>query len=526
MMTQMNEKLPMKPNNDFLCHHGVKDQKWGTRRYQNKDGSLTPLGRIHWGIGPERKAAIKKKFTLAKDNVKKLALKAKTKHEENLKLRKEKQEQSIANKKAKLISKGDPAEIHKNRALFSDAELDQAMNRIKKLQELKSMDPKQKEAVQKLEQTQKNRKVVKDGKSTVDKIVDGVATAVSIYTAYNKLAGMVNAISGKETMKAFSLKPWETKKDNKDNEDGSDSGNQNQGEPKKPKDRSGNQNQSNQNKSNTASGNQNQGGQTNPATGNWNLKALGNQTTTTSSIVRKDGYQTTSKDTDLWNDISLSPSSWTSSSAVGSTDSYSMSDAKLKRSSQKSQTIFDMNNGYLSKDDLKTISKQGTSKDEHKKAEFVTPLMSLYSGQEKAKDVSFKDLAADYTKTEYTGRTRTSGDELGYSIDNSTDPGANVTKWERITTRVAPKTVTVGSSDVSISDYGGSYKKTDWEDVGYSISDISKTNANRSAARTSFVNDIIKSGTTTLDMYQQDRANVIGLGQDYVNDLFDAMKGK
>ena len=28
-----------------LQHHGVKGQKWGVRRYQNKDGSLTPEGR-------------------------------------------------------------------------------------------------------------------------------------------------------------------------------------------------------------------------------------------------------------------------------------------------------------------------------------------------------------------------------------------------------------------------------------------------------------------------------------------------
>lgn len=27
-----------------LYHHGVKGQKWGVRRYQNPDGSLTPEG--------------------------------------------------------------------------------------------------------------------------------------------------------------------------------------------------------------------------------------------------------------------------------------------------------------------------------------------------------------------------------------------------------------------------------------------------------------------------------------------------
>lgn len=30
---------------DFLAHHGIKGQKWGVRRYQNADGSLTDEGR-------------------------------------------------------------------------------------------------------------------------------------------------------------------------------------------------------------------------------------------------------------------------------------------------------------------------------------------------------------------------------------------------------------------------------------------------------------------------------------------------
>lgn len=35
-------------NSEFY-HHGTKGMKWGIRRYQNKDGSLTPLGRKRYG---------------------------------------------------------------------------------------------------------------------------------------------------------------------------------------------------------------------------------------------------------------------------------------------------------------------------------------------------------------------------------------------------------------------------------------------------------------------------------------------
>ena len=32
-----------------LCHHGVKGQKWGIRRYQNRDGTWTDAGKKRYG---------------------------------------------------------------------------------------------------------------------------------------------------------------------------------------------------------------------------------------------------------------------------------------------------------------------------------------------------------------------------------------------------------------------------------------------------------------------------------------------
>lgn len=35
---------------DYLAHHGIKGQRWGIRKYQNPDGSLTAEGRQRYGV--------------------------------------------------------------------------------------------------------------------------------------------------------------------------------------------------------------------------------------------------------------------------------------------------------------------------------------------------------------------------------------------------------------------------------------------------------------------------------------------
>lgn len=43
---------------NYLMHYGVKGQKYGQRRYQNPDGSLTPEGREHYGVGEKESRTI------------------------------------------------------------------------------------------------------------------------------------------------------------------------------------------------------------------------------------------------------------------------------------------------------------------------------------------------------------------------------------------------------------------------------------------------------------------------------------
>jgi len=69
----MLSKYEYLTTNSELTHHGILGQKWGIRRFQNKDGSLTSAGKKRYGVGQsENKASAEESQFHLSDKQKKM----------------------------------------------------------------------------------------------------------------------------------------------------------------------------------------------------------------------------------------------------------------------------------------------------------------------------------------------------------------------------------------------------------------------------------------------------------------------
>ena len=82
-----------------LTHHGIKGQKWGVRRFQNKDGSLTPAGKRRYDESNQQSNSSSKTNQQSSSNAKKYKI-PKNKSLHRLKLEEKYMEQGMSREEA------------------------------------------------------------------------------------------------------------------------------------------------------------------------------------------------------------------------------------------------------------------------------------------------------------------------------------------------------------------------------------------------------------------------------------------
>ena len=133
-----------------LYHHGIKGMRWGIRRFQNKNGGLTPAG--------------KKRYSDDADTT---------------------EEETIEQKKARVMSSHDAKTVYKNKELLSDKELQEAYIRLNMERNIKNLIPEEKSRGKKFVES------LNDTGKTIKSVVD---TADDLYKSYEKGKKLLDTI--------------------------------------------------------------------------------------------------------------------------------------------------------------------------------------------------------------------------------------------------------------------------------------------------------------------------------------------
>lgn len=156
-----------------LCHYGIRGQKWGVRRYQNPDGTLTAEGKARYSTDKEMKSAARKE--VRSDNKKAYAL----------------------GKKATVDSHA--AYIASQKALKAQVRYD----RNPKNRKLNKLEAKQRTAERLKEQAEKSRKTAEDHVKELMSKYGEEAVKTLVYDSKGRVSEPVN--NGKDWLESAGL---------------------------------------------------------------------------------------------------------------------------------------------------------------------------------------------------------------------------------------------------------------------------------------------------------------------------------
>lgn len=188
-----------------LYHWGIKGMKWGQRRYQNKDGSLTPAGEKRYNKELEKVKKEKAKLDeMAKIQKNKAKTQAKWDKLEEMKRKNQEQKDTLSGKtkksdmeenpnpdedslearREKLLKSTNAKELYKNKDILTDAEINERINRIDLEQKLSNRIVKEPSAFDKT--IEKTDKIIRTYKK-VDEVYSTVSSSAIGKTLAKKL---------------------------------------------------------------------------------------------------------------------------------------------------------------------------------------------------------------------------------------------------------------------------------------------------------------------------------------------------
>ena len=172
-----NPHLDHEDHEDHLEHWGILGMKWGVRRYQNKDGSLTSAGRKRYASGKnvgffEARRLKKKRAEAAKKR--QATLEAKRKAEEDT--------QRHEAEKQEAIRSGNATQIAKFQNELSNQELRDALDRLNSKQRLSDLVDK--ETPKKETKLDKAMKIAEKG----SKYADIAEKGIKVYNTFAKVS--------------------------------------------------------------------------------------------------------------------------------------------------------------------------------------------------------------------------------------------------------------------------------------------------------------------------------------------------